>query len=74
MTAARATMQDAKLTRLEFKTLDGAQRRAAFETAHSNYVWFTCRCGLDGAPDYSDYDPQKKYIWRLAKRKRIGSS
>jgi hypothetical protein len=62
------------LLRQEFKTGEGARKRAAFENAHSpgNKYWFRpVRC-LDGVVDATDFDPAKftRYTWRLERIKR----
>ena len=51
-----------------FKTLAGAQKRAAFENAHckSRYYFGVVRC-LNGEPDNQPLDRNrfKEYTWRL---------
>lgn len=54
-----------------FKTLAGAQKRAAFERAHAgdhgniNYRFFTVRCLEDGTPDGQPYASGRKYAYRI---------
>jgi hypothetical protein len=61
------------LLKQEFKTLAGAQKRAAFENAHCDRRWVfsLVRCA-DGEPDSAKYDPAKfsTYTWRLGRAKR----
>jgi hypothetical protein len=59
-----------------FKTLAGAQKRAAFETAHSKtYVYQVIRC-LDGKPNFAPYNPTYGYTWQLQRilRKKVDSA
>jgi hypothetical protein len=57
----------------EFKTLGGAQKRAAFENAHcgKRYFYTPVRC-LDGQPDPARLNPDifHKYTWRLERKTR----
>lgn len=57
------------LLKQEFKTFDGAQRRAAFENAHSKLSRFTVVRCVNGVPDTDPHDASKykKYTWRLLK-------
>lgn len=52
----------------QFKTYDGAAKRARFETNHCNnrYYYEVVRC-VNGEPDKADYDAAKfkTYTWRL---------
>jgi len=53
-----------------FKSLAGAQRRAAFENAHSaNYRFLVTRC-IGGVPDEKDFDFQQKYDYRIEKKSK----
>ena len=61
------------LLKQEFKTLEGAAKRARFENAHSAKHWFrVVRCRTDGNPDPYPYDHTGtiKYVWRLSKERR----
>jgi len=57
-----------------FKTLEGAEKRAAFERAHVrdgqrgnvNYRFFVIRC-RDGVPDELPFDSKVKYDYRIQK-------
>lgn len=57
-----------------YLTLTGAQKRAAFENAHSKTHGYTIARYLDGAPDMGRYcadcDKAKRYTWRIRKTKR----
>jgi hypothetical protein len=62
------------LLKQQFKTLNGALKRAAFEHAHLNgyYECRAVRC-LDGEPDPNDMDasiPRTRYTWRIKKSPR----
>jgi hypothetical protein len=51
-----------------FKTREGADKRAMFETAHSNFLYASVRCiGPDSAPDSAPFDAKKfkHYTWRI---------
>jgi hypothetical protein len=48
-----------------FKSLEGAQRRCAFENAHSSFKWSIVRCLPDGTPDGATFERGKKYVFRL---------
>lgn len=54
------------LLQQEFKTLAGAQKRAAFETAHCNgkYKYLVVRC-YRGERDADGYDREREYTFRL---------
>ena len=57
-----------------FKSLAGAQKRAAFERAHVkdgrrgnvNYRFFVVRC-VNGKPDGEPFDSRRKYDYRIEK-------
>lgn len=60
------------LLKQEFKTLAGAQKRAAFENAHCDkrYLFTPVRC-FNGVPDPGPYmSPSADYTWRLKKESR----
>lgn len=55
-----------------FKTLEGAQRRAAFENAHSKtQMYVVVRC-IGGVVDTDAFDKAKfaRYEWRINRTKR----
>lgn len=60
-----------------FKSLAGAQKRAAFENAHRkdgargnvNYRFFVVRC-INGAPDCEPFNSRVKYDYRIEKTLR----
>ena len=62
------------LLKQEFKTLEGAQKRAAFETAHCGGRWTysSVRC-LGGNRDLEEFDPNifPQYTWRLERTDRV---
>lgn len=49
-----------------FKTLAGAQKRAAFENAHcgKRYTYLPVRC-RNGQPDSEPLQRDREYTWRL---------
>jgi hypothetical protein len=52
-----------------FKTLAGAQKRAAFETAHSkSHRYVPVRCTVDGEVDPYVMERDRDYVWRLERR------
>jgi len=57
----------------EFKTIAGAQKRAAFENAHcgDRYLYIPIRC-VNGRPDQAAFDQAKftTYTWRLERTTR----
>jgi hypothetical protein len=60
----------------QFKTLEGALKRAAFERAHCNgrFHYKAVRC-LDGVPDANEMDldilrRRMRYTWRIEKTPR----
>jgi hypothetical protein len=61
------------LRKQEFKTLAGAQKRAAFETAHcgGRYLYSVVRC-LEGERDTAEFNVLRftKYTWRLQRNGR----
>ena len=54
------------LLKREYKTLHGAQRRAAFENAHchNRYKYFVVRC-VQGVEDQQEFQEGKVYNYRL---------
>ena len=56
------------LRKQEFKTLAGAQKRAAFETAHCDgrYLYSVVRC-LEGERDTREFNVLRftRYTWRI---------
>jgi hypothetical protein len=61
------------LRKQEFKTLAGAQKRAAFETAHceGRYRYDVVRC-VEGDRDLAEFNVLRfsKYTWRLQRNGR----
>jgi hypothetical protein len=50
----------------EFKTFEGARKRAAFENAHCNHLFhYTIVCFRDGVPNARPFDQTAAYKWRL---------
>jgi hypothetical protein len=60
----------------QFKTLEGALKRARFENAHcgNRYVYSLVRC-VNGSPDTLPLGAlnMKDYTWRLRKELRHGA-
>ncbi len=56
-----------------FKTLAGAQKRAAFENAHCDgqYLYSVVRC-LEGERDTAEFNVLRfsKYTWRIERKSR----
>lgn len=58
-----------------YLTLTGAQKRAAFENAHSKTHTYSVVRFLDGERDTSQYcASRKRYTWRIEKTKRAKTS
>jgi hypothetical protein len=60
------------ILRQEFKTGEGARKRATFENAHSRTHTYTVIRYKDGLIDLAafDRDSHKDYTWRVQKLKR----
>jgi hypothetical protein len=60
------------LLKQQFKTWEGARKRAAFENAHCErrFTFLVVRC-VNGEPDPNNFEPiimdMGRYTWRLAK-------
>lgn len=53
---------------MAFKTLAGAQKRCAFENAHSKFKYRVVRC-YGGVPDKEPFDKTKVYTYRVERVK-----
>jgi hypothetical protein len=55
-----------------FKSVSGAQRRAAFENAHSTTHRYTIERCLGEEPDKGEFSRERyaTYTWRIRKEKR----
>jgi hypothetical protein len=61
------------LLKQQFKTMEGARKRAAFENAHCDrrFIFTPVRC-VNGAPDPNPFEGNLMglYTWRLKKEMR----
>ena len=64
------------IRKLEYKTLAGAQKRAAFETAHCDGRWlYSVVRFVEGERDTAEFNVLRfsKYTWRLERTKRCAA-